>query len=403
MVGMGNNQLLHERNYYFHVPDSGEGPYPIYPSFEHWRFPHKSLPPSWYSGVDPAPQPNNVSSSSLSAAVIIRDRSCQLTRFRDGLKAAHLCPRNEFIWFEQNGMARYNLNQRLELKDFTNDTSNVIALRSDIHRVFDACGFVLVRKNSNWVAHFLGPTVDLGRIYHNTVVDLSNDISPHFLLARFAWAIFPLLKIFLSVGFPRRLRLQVETDDGIEEQVVTRKGVELKRLASRSTQDASKKRKRADPGSNCNDDLDMNCLSSGSSSVSNQPDIPIETKTKQGPDWTSANTAEFINATAARSRTDFRSLKITCKQCALRRCVDPEACRIRALVGKELRKQRPTDPQLLCCDYNAADAAVASGNRGRREYDLCRQCLGAELKDELPKIENWESQALREEDLWGRS
>lgn len=285
-------------------------------------------------------------------------------------------------------MAQYNLNQRLAPKDFTNDTSNVIALRADTHRVFDAYGFVLVRKNSNWVAHFLGPTNDLGRIYHSTAVDISGDISPHFLLVRYAWVIFPLLKIFLSRGFPIKQRIQVETDDGVQEQVVTRKEADLNRLASRSTQDASKKRKRA---GSCSDGLDMNCLSSGNSSVSNQPDVPSSIK-KQGPDWTSANTAEPINATVARR----------CKQCALIRCVDPEACQMRALVETELRKQRPTDPQLLCCDYNAADVAFASGNHRRQEDDLCRQCLGAELKEKLPTIVNWESQALGEEDLWGR-
>ena len=44
--------------------------------------------------------------------------------------------------------------------------------------------------------------------------------------------------------------------------------------------------------------------SSGSPNVSIQPDIPssIEIKARQGPDWTSANTAELINATAASVR-----------------------------------------------------------------------------------------------------
>ena len=398
VVEMGDNQLLREKDYYFHVPSSGDGPYPIYPSFEHWQFPHESLPPSWYSGVTQAPQLFNVSSSNLSTAIIGRDRSCQVTGYHDGLEAAHLCPRSELAWFSNNEMARYNLNQQLAIKDFTNDISNVIALRADVYRVFDAGGFVIVRKNSNWVVHFLNSTTDLGRIYQNIAIDLSSDISPHFLLARFAWAVFPKLKVFLSTGFPRRLRLQVETDDGVEEQVVTRQGADLKGLASGSTQAASKKRKHS--GSDCNDGLDMDCLSSGCSTVSNQPDIPSSIKAKiiQDLDWTSANTAELVNATAARSRTDIR-----CKQCGLLRCVDLEACRIRALVGRELRKQRPTDPQLLCCDYNAADAAFTSKNCESRKYDLCLQCIGVELKDKLPKIENWESQTLSEEDLWGCS
>ncbi|KAN0069069.1 hypothetical protein V8E54_012698 [Elaphomyces granulatus] len=115
MIMMGNDQLLREENYYFHVPSSGKEPYPIYPSFEHWRFPHNNLPPSWYSGVQlaPGPQPNSISASNLSPAIISRGKSCQLTGYHDGLEGAHLCPQNEYLWFRRNGMAQYNLNRRL--------------------------------------------------------------------------------------------------------------------------------------------------------------------------------------------------------------------------------------------------------------------------------------------------
>jgi hypothetical protein len=163
MIMMGNDQLLCEENYNFHVPSSGKEPYPICPSFEYWRFPHDNIPASWYSGVQLAPQPNNIPAANLSPAIINRDKSCKLTDYHDGLEGAHLCPRNEYPWFRRNGMAKYNLNRQLTMKDFTNDTSNVIALRADVHRVFDAYGFVLVRKGSNWVTHFLGSTVDLGK------------------------------------------------------------------------------------------------------------------------------------------------------------------------------------------------------------------------------------------------
>jgi hypothetical protein len=180
--------------------------------------------------------------------------------------------------------------------------------------------------------------------------------------------------MFLSFSHQRRLCIQVETEDGsVQEQIVTRKGYDLDRLTSRSSrlQDVSKKRKWVDLESN-NDGLDstnLNCLASDNS-------LP-------------------------QSPTNFsKSLKIRCKYCGLIHCV-PEACRIRALVAKEVKRQRPTDPRLLCCDYNAADVAFASGNWGGREYDLCLECLGAELQDKFPKIDNWESQALSEKDLWG--
>src|SRR6266487_564593 len=52
-----DDQLLREKNYYFHVAEdqqassssspSQSSAYPICPSFEHWRFPHGDLPPSW--------------------------------------------------------------------------------------------------------------------------------------------------------------------------------------------------------------------------------------------------------------------------------------------------------------------------------------------------------------------
>jgi hypothetical protein len=134
-----------------------------------------------------------------------------------------------------------------------------------------------------------------------------------FLLVRFAWAIFPMLEMFLSFSHQRRLRIQVETEDGsVQEQIVTRKGDDLDRLTARSSrlQDVSKKRKWVDLESN-NDGLDstnLNCLSSDNS-------LP-------------------------QSPTDFsKSLKIRCKYCGLIRCVDPEACRIRALVAKEVKRQ----------------------------------------------------------------
>jgi hypothetical protein len=74
-------------------------------------------------------------------------------------------------------------------------------------------------------------------------------------------------------------------------------------------------------------------------------------------------------------------------------------------VAKELKKQRPTDPQLLCCDYNAVDLAIASGKPGRQEYDgayLCPDCLGTETRNQFPMDNDWESQILSEEDLWGK-
>lgn len=44
-----DDDILLEKSYYFHVPSSNSDPhkYAIYPSFEHWAFPHDHLPPAW--------------------------------------------------------------------------------------------------------------------------------------------------------------------------------------------------------------------------------------------------------------------------------------------------------------------------------------------------------------------
>jgi hypothetical protein len=48
-IQLGNDDLLNEKSYYFHVPPSQGDSYiyPVCPSFEHWPFPHNNLPPLW--------------------------------------------------------------------------------------------------------------------------------------------------------------------------------------------------------------------------------------------------------------------------------------------------------------------------------------------------------------------
>jgi len=116
----------------------------------------------------------------------------------------------------------------------------------------------------------------------------------------------------------------------------------------------------------------------------------------------SSSSSRTSSQSSRTSPTDFNEDR--CKYCGRRYCIDPERCRVAALVAKERKKQR-TDPQLLCCDYNAVDLAIASGKPGRKEYDgayLCRECLGAEIRNQFPKVNDWESQTLSEEDLWGK-
>ncbi len=51
-----DDEVLVGKSYYFHVPSCTESSstesssdYAIFPSFEHWTFPHRNLPPTWTS------------------------------------------------------------------------------------------------------------------------------------------------------------------------------------------------------------------------------------------------------------------------------------------------------------------------------------------------------------------
>ena len=102
-----------------------------------------------------------------------------------------------------------------------------MALQSDMHQAFDDGKFVCVPKESYWVAHFFDLTNTLGRLYHNTVLELGPGISPKLLLVRFAWTVFPLIDQFLKMGTARNLRLRVVEEGGLQEitKTVTAEGI----------------------------------------------------------------------------------------------------------------------------------------------------------------------------------
>lgn len=54
-----------------------------------------------------------------------------------------------------------------------------------------------------------------------------------------------------------------------------------------------------------------------------------------------------------------------------------------------LKAQRPSDPYIICCDYNVADQPSRLGLEGKRENGgahLCLECLGAVYAEELPEL-----------------
>ena len=131
-------------------------------------------------------------------------------------------------------MMRYNLKRMLGYY-FLDDIFNGMALRSDIYKAFDKRIFLISCKESKWVLHFLELTNELGSLYHNRLISLADKVSPSFVFVRFAWAIFPFLRPFLSNGPSRRVCIHVKDTDNIRQEEVKFAGVhELKEFTDKA-------------------------------------------------------------------------------------------------------------------------------------------------------------------------
>jgi hypothetical protein len=82
-------RLIFDKLLYFHVPSS-DVKHPVYPDFANWAFPHDNLPPSWPrapASDDDALDTDELrappSSSTLTAAVLRRDKVCVISGQRD--------------------------------------------------------------------------------------------------------------------------------------------------------------------------------------------------------------------------------------------------------------------------------------------------------------------------------
>ena len=202
-----DDSLLEEGTYYYQVPNDPQ--YPIYLSFGHWKFPHDDLPQAYT---------HSAPSSSLHGAltlvvtnstpeVMTRDKRCVVSRRQDLKEKAHLCPRQEKDWFKKNHMRSYIRNQYADPDDAIDHPTNAVAMCKELHTAFDQKVFVLVMKENTWTTHFLRPTYEFGDEYHNMSVTINPGVSTQFILARLAWAIFPLVKQFLVSGLNRWVKM----------------------------------------------------------------------------------------------------------------------------------------------------------------------------------------------------
>ncbi|RMZ72365.1 endoglucanase type c [Pyrenophora seminiperda CCB06] len=217
------NSILHEDDYYFHLPqdenaDGFTDPYPTVRTFSEWIFPHQRIPPYWQQLPAPSKEPflyTPANSWELTSAVRYCDRHCRISGHRDELQVAHIVPQDEAAWWKTNDMNRYNYNI---LRNDLDDVANAILLRADLHLAWDRRRFVFVPKPSSdgsgmrLVCHTLDPPAGYWHLYHNR--ELHNSaVGVEQLFARFAWSLFSILNPLLSHDVVRRSPIRTAVDN----------------------------------------------------------------------------------------------------------------------------------------------------------------------------------------------
>jgi hypothetical protein len=212
--------LLSVGIYYFHVPpDAGTAkafanvtlsPYPIVPNFREWAFPYASIPPPW----------KNASIREPAAAIPAkqRDNTCRVTYHGEPTESAHIIPASEKEWFGMNSMDKYNLLGVKRGQEVINGDENLILLREDVHTQWDCMWFSIVPKLTDndtwtWTTHVHKPSQELHALYHNVQLQPLTGVRHEYLLARFAWDMFPMLQGFPQRMIKRRLSLRSRVED----------------------------------------------------------------------------------------------------------------------------------------------------------------------------------------------
>jgi hypothetical protein len=349
----------------------------VYRSFEHWTFPHGQLPHPWNSVAverDDKAGVVSASASNLTASVLRRDESCRLSQDMDYVEGAHLCPRSESIWFKANSMGRYNLNTMLHGDTAVDDVSNCIALRSDIHKAFDDGKFVMVPKEGKWVVQFLGLTSTLGKRFHNQVIHLSEGVSTQFIFARFAWTIFRGLNLFFDMDADREVLVKVHEKG---RNTVIQKTMTVEELKSgaggpRGRSVSPKKRKATNEIEEEQQDDEGGPFHKRLRYADSSPSIgPTVPSLGDG----AASGSNAVGEASQEIQTDLTSDGSPPEM--------PTETSINVL--EWIRKGRPTNPDIYCCNYTRAEADAIAGRPGNPEWGgarVCLRCRGVEYADD---------------------
>ena len=222
IVHLAPDDILQQPNYWFHVPnpDNPDDKYyefPVTPSFTMWTMPERELPYNWAYDEDKnlslttileepvALKRSILRSKNLGKKPRTYDGGCVVSgEHEDQCNQAFIVPAEHKLWFNQERMMSYTAyGGRYEDKIGVDTAVNRITLRPDLHVSFFCGDFAIVPQGDDWVAHFFDSTSPLGRMFDNKKVDLGPEVPREFLLARFAFALFPLVRNFVKQGYSR--------------------------------------------------------------------------------------------------------------------------------------------------------------------------------------------------------
>ena len=188
-------------------------------------------------------------------------------------------------------MDKYSIWDSRKGQEVVNGNENVIALREDVHTLWDRMYFSFVPKLTSddtyaWVIHVHKPSQEMHALYHNLQLQPLAGIRHEFLLARFAWDIYPSLQGFLQRMVTRRLKLPsgVEDVSGIDCKGLCEKQGYGRSSPTRSTsRKQSPKRKHGDMEEECGQELyDTDSAISGMSPGTRYRAKSIESDTDNG-------------------------------------------------------------------------------------------------------------------------
>jgi hypothetical protein len=269
-------------------------------------------------------------------------------------------------------MDRYNSQLELSGDVATDDMANAIALRPDIYKAFDQGYFLITRKKKSWVPHFLRITHDLGSDYHQVPLDINPSVAPEFMLVRFAWTIFPLVRSFLERGGERLVTVRQKTGAGFKEvqKIICKEDVAAL-YAKESSRGRSLSPKKRKP--------DAETTPEEYQSVKRQrsQQLPLAS---HSPSPTTSCPNLLYSTGSENDPSQQACLELPDG------ANDNDEGRLRMLKASARRERRPTKASLMCCDYSAAEDANARGIPGPSEYGgghLCQQCLGADTEEDF--------------------